>query len=214
MSLDDIYKTIDGPAQGLYKEKGSKFLAFAWPIQSEEEIKNYVAELKTEYYNARHHCYAWQIGMEGMNYRANDDGEPSGTAGKPIHGQIRSFELTNILIVVVRYFGGTKLGTSGLMHAYKTAAADAIGQATIVERTVDNQVDIRFPYESMNDVMRVIKEEVPNIVHQQFNLTCAMTLSIRQSKMDALISRLEKVNHLTMDGCHSVADNNRIMNKE
>ncbi len=199
MQLDDEYKTIDGPAQGLYKEKGSKFLAFAWPIQSEEDIKKHITDLRTEYYDARHHCYAWQVGMDGTNHRANDDGEPSGTAGKPIFGQIRSFELTNILIVVVRYFGGTKLGTSGLIHAYKTAAADAISQAAIIEKTLDSQIDIKFPYEAMNDVMRVIKEEAPDIICQQFDLTCAMTLSIRQSKMEMLLSRLEKVDHLTMD---------------
>lgn len=199
MPLEDVYKTIDGPAQGLYKEKGSKFLAFAWPVQSEEEIKKHLTDLKTEYYDARHHCYAWQIGMDGTNHRFNDDGEPSGTAGKPIYGQIRSFELAHILIVVVRYFGGTKLGTSGLIHAYKTAAADAIGQATIVEKTVDSQIDIKFPYEAMNDVMRVIKDEAPDIICQQFDLTCAMTLSIRQSKLETLWSRLQKVDHLKMD---------------
>jgi uncharacterized YigZ family protein len=199
MQLDDVYKTIDGPSQGLYKDKGSKFLAFAWPVQSETEIKKYITELKTEFYDARHHCYAWQMGMDGITHRSNDDGEPSGTAGKPIHGQIRSFELTNILIVVVRYFGGTKLGTSGLIHAYKTAAADAIFQATIVEKTVDNQIDIKFPYEAMNDVMRVIKEEAPDVICQKFNLTCGMTLSIRQSKMELLLSRLEKIDHLIMD---------------
>jgi len=199
MILDDVYKTIDGPAQGLYKEKGSKFLAFAWPVQSEEAIKQHLSDLKSTYYDARHHCYAWQMGLDDMNFRANDDGEPSGTAGKPIHGQIRSSELTNILIAVVRYFGGTKLGTSGLIHAYKTAAADAIGQANIVEKTVDNQVAIQFPYEAMNDVMRVIKEETPDIISQKFDLTCAMTLSIRQSKIELLLSRLEKVDHLLID---------------
>lgn len=199
MTLDDVYKTIDGPSQGLFKEKGSKFLAFAWPVQNEDEIKQHLSDLKTIYYDARHHCYAWQMGLDEMNFRANDDGEPSGTAGKPIHGQIRSFELTNILIAVVRYFGGTKLGTSGLIHAYKTAAADAIHQANVVEKTVDFQVAIQFPYVAMNDVMRVIKEESPDILSQKFDLTCAMTLSIRQSKMGLLQSRLEKVNHLIID---------------
>lgn len=199
MTLDDVYRTIDGPAQGHYKEKGSKFLAFAWPVQSEEEIKQHLSDLKTTYYDARHHCYAWQLGLDDMNFRANDDGEPSGTAGKPIHGQIRSSELTYVLIAVVRYFGGTKLGTSGLIHAYKTAAADAILQASIVEKTVDNQVAIQFPYEAMNDVMRVIKEESPDILSQKFDLTCAMTLSIRQSKIELLLSRLEKVDHLLID---------------
>jgi uncharacterized YigZ family protein len=199
MTLDDVYKTIDGPSQGLYKEKGSKFLAFAWPVQTEDEIKQHLANLKTIYYDARHHCYAWQMGLDDMNFRANDDGEPSGTAGKPIHGQIRSSELTNVLIAVVRYFGGTKLGTSGLIHAYKTAAAEVIQQANIVEKTVNNQVVIRFPYEAMNDVMRVIKEEGPDIFSQKFDLTCSMTLSMRQSKMALLLWRLEKVDHLLID---------------
>ncbi len=199
MTLDDVYKTIDGPAQGIYKEKGSKFLAFAWPVQNEEAVKQHLSDLKTTYYDARHHCYAWQIGLDGTNHRASDDGEPSGTAGKPIHGQIRSTELTNILIVVVRYFGGTKLGTSGLIHAYKTAAAEAIGQANVVEKTVDNQVAIQFPYEAMNDVMRIIKEESPDIISQKFDLTCVMTLSIRQSKMAMLLSRLEKIDHLLIN---------------
>jgi uncharacterized YigZ family protein len=199
MLIDDVFKTIDGPAQGFFKEKGSKFLAFGWPIDCEEDIKQHLADLKTKYYDARHHCYAWQIGLDGMNFRVNDDGEPSGTAGKPIHGQIRSNELTNIFVVVVRYFGGTKLGTSGLIAAYKAAAADLIAQATIVEKSVDSLINIHFPYEAMNDVMRVIKDEEPQIIGQKFDLTCAMTLSIRLSKMEALQSRLEKVNHLNFD---------------
>lgn len=199
MTLDDVYKTIDGPAQGIFKEKGSKFLAFAWPVQTEDEVKQHLSGLKTTYYDARHHCYAWQMGLDDMNFRANDDGEPSGTAGKPIHGQIRSSELTNVLIAVVRYFGGTKLGTSGLIHAYKTAAADAIHQANIVEKTVDIQVAIQFPYEAMNDVMRVIKEEGPHIISQRFDLTCAMTISIRKAKMEILLARLGMVDHLKIE---------------
>jgi len=199
MTLDDVYKTIEAPSQGLYKEKGSKFLAFALPIENENEIKQHLTELKTKYYDARHHCFAWQLGIDGSNYRSNDDGEPSGTAGKPIYGQIRSFELTNIIIIVVRYFGGTKLGTSGLINAYKSAAADAINQANIIEKTIDVDLKIKFPYEAMNDVMRVIKEEEPNIVSQDFNLTCAMTLSIRESKINILLSRLEKIEFLSIN---------------
>lgn len=199
MLAEDIYHTIAGPSEGLYKEKGSKFLAYAWPVESEEAIKEHVSELKTRYYDARHHCYAWQLGTDGMNFRANDDGEPSGTAGKPIHGQIRSHELTNVLIVVVRYFGGTKLGTSGLIHAYKTAAADALAQAVVVEKTVNTQFTLRFPYEAMNDVMRVVKEEEPQIIEQSFDLSCVMTLVIRLSQAEQLRSRLEKIDYLTLD---------------
>ena len=135
--MEDFYKTIAVPAEGLYKEKGSKFISFAYPVQTEEQIKGIVAELKDKFYDARHHCYAWMLGAGKKNFRANDDGEPSSTAGRPILGQIQSNDLTNILIVVVRYFGGTKLGVSGLIHAYREAAADALNHAEIIEKTVD-----------------------------------------------------------------------------
>ncbi|TCO09201.1 putative YigZ family protein [Natronoflexus pectinivorans] len=193
MELSDTYKTLAQPAEGLYKEKGSKFLAFAWPVKSEVEIKDLIDQVKAKYYDARHHCYAWQLGNDGMHFRVNDDGEPSGTAGKPIHGQIKSNEITNVLILVVRYFGGTKLGTSGLIQAYKEAAADAISNGIIVERTVDKHLTIQFAYENMNDVMRVIKEIEPSIVHQDFNLRCEMVLSIRESKYQELLSRFEQL---------------------
>lgn len=193
MEIIDLYKTIERPSEGIYKEKGSKFLAFAYPIVSEEEVKPLVQELKTTYYDARHHCYAWQLGIDGNLFRANDDGEPSGTAGKPILGQIRSHELTNILIVVVRYFGGIKLGTSGLIHAYKEAAADAILNAKISEKTEDAYYDVQFAYDAMNDVMRVIKEEEPQIINQQFDLNCSMTLAKRCSQSNAMASRLGKI---------------------
>src|SRR5690554_656645 len=199
MESSDEYKTIQATSEGIYKEKGSKFTAYAYPIESEEEAKELINSLKREYYDARHHCFAWQLGMDGMNFRANDDGEPSGTAGKPIHGQILSNELTNILIVVVRYFGGTKLGTSGLIQAYKTAAADALAQAVVVEKTVDTQFTLRFPYEAMNDVMRVVKEEEPQIIEQSFDLSCVMTLAVRLSKAEQLRTRLEKIDYLTLD---------------
>ncbi|ASB51199.1 IMPACT family protein [Alkalitalea saponilacus] len=193
MELSDTYKTLAEPAEGLYKEKGSKFLAFAWPVETEIEIKELIDQVKARYYDARHHCYAWQLGNDGMHFRVNDDGEPSGTAGKPIHGQIKSYEITNVLIVVVRYFGGTKLGTSGLIQAYKESAADAISNGIIVERTIDKQLTIHFAYENMNDAMRVIKEMEPAIVHQDFNLRCEMVLSIRESKYMELSSRFEQL---------------------
>ncbi len=199
MNIIDSYKTIKERAEGLYKEKGSKFLSYAYPIDTEEEAKEIIDALKKEYFDARHHCFAWQIGIDGMNYRVNDDGEPSGTAGKPIHGQILSNELTNILIVVVRYFGGTKLGTSGLIQAYREASADAIANSTIIEKTIDVNIKINFDYLDMNDVMRIIKEEEPNIHNQQFDMSCEMLLSIRESKVETLKNRFLKVESLSLE---------------
>jgi len=199
MTNSDIYKTIRDRSEGTYKEKGSKFLAFAYPVFSENEIKEHLAELRKEFYDARHHCYAWKLGIDGNRYRANDDGEPSGTAGKPIYGQLLSHELTNILIVVVRYFGGTKLGTSGLIHAYKTAAKDAIENTSIVELTVNDTIEVKFDYGVMNEVMRIIKDENPEIITQDFNLNCKMELSIRKSKTEMLISKLKKLESVRID---------------
>jgi uncharacterized YigZ family protein len=197
MDVTDLYKSIKHPSEGLYKDKGSKFLSYAFQIESEEEAKILIADLKSKHFNARHHCYGWQLGVEGKEFRINDDGEPSGTAGKPIHGQIRSNSLTNILIVVVRYFGGTKLGTSGLIAAYKEASADAIANAEIIEKTVMDQFTIHFSYAVMNDVMRIIKEEDPQILNQDFDLNCSMVLSIRRSRSEVLISRFEKIDSVT-----------------
>lgn len=189
----DSYKTIQATSKGIYKEKGSKFIAYAFPVTCEEDIKNEIAILKKEYYDARHHCYAYMLGADKNDFRSNDDGEPSSTAGKPILGQILSSELTNILIVVVRYFGGTKLGVSGLIRAYKTAALDAISNAEIIEKTVNDIYDINFDYLVMNDVMRIIKEEQPLQIDQDFNLTCRITLSIRQSEVEKIIERFSKI---------------------
>lgn len=191
--MEDVYKTIEGPAEGLYKEKGSRFIAFAYPVEEEEQIKSILAGLKDKYYDARHHCYAWRLGAAKTSFRANDDGEPSSTAGKPILGQIQSYDLTNILIVVIRYFGGTKLGVSGLINAYREAAADAIQNAVIVEKTVDEKLRIRFSYLVMNDIMKIVKEEAPEVLERNFELECEMLLSIRQKNMAALRSRLEQV---------------------
>jgi len=189
----DSYKTIQATSEGIYKEKGSKFIAYAFPVTCEDDIKNEIATLKKEYYDARHHCYAYMLGADKKNFRANDDGEPSSTAGKPILGQILSSELTNILIVIVRYFGGTKLGVSGLIHAYKTAALDAISNADIIEKTVNDIYEIHFDYLVMNDVMRIIKEEEPLQIGQDFNLTCKIILSIRQSEVEKIIERFSKI---------------------
>ncbi|WP_439185691.1 IMPACT family protein [Carboxylicivirga taeanensis] len=199
MTLPDNYKTLANISEGIYKEKGSKFITYAYPVADEEEIKEHVDLLKKKYYDARHHCFAWQLGVDGKNFRANDDGEPSGTAGKPILGQIRSHELTNILIVVIRYFGGTKLGTSGLIRAYKEATIDAINNGEIIEKTIDNYYRINFDYGVMNDVMKVIKEENPNIHQQDFNLRCAIEMSCRQSEAEKLINKFEKIESVNVD---------------
>lgn len=195
----DTYKTISSPSEGSYTEKRSKFLAFAFPVSSVDEVKSKVGEYQKKYYDARHVCYAYMLGHERMEFRANDNGEPSGTAGKPILGQINSNELTNILIIVVRYFGGIKLGTSGLIVAYRAAAAEAIAAAEIVERTVDEEVHFMFEYPFMNDVMRIVKEEGPTIVAQGYDIDCTMTLRIRKDSMPRLKERLEKVETLIID---------------
>ena len=193
MEASDVYRTIEGPAEGEYSEKRSKFLAFAHPVRTVEEVKQQVEHYQKEYYDARHCCYAYMLGPERKEFRANDNGEPSGTAGKPILGQINSHELTDVLIVVVRYFGGIKLGTSGLIQAYKAAAQEAISAATVVERTVDEEVTFLFEYPFMNSVMRIVKEEEPEILNQSYDMDCSMTLRIRRSMMPKLRARLEKV---------------------
>ena len=200
--MEDLFKTIAAPVEGLYKEKGSRFIALAFPVENEEEVKEIVTGIKEKYYDARHHCYAWCLGVEKSNFRANDDGEPSSTAGKPILGQIQSHDLTNILIVVVRYFGGIKLGVSGLIHAYREATADALQNATVIEKTVDERIRITFSYLVMNDVMKVIKEENPEIVERNFELQCEMLLSIRQKNMPNLRSRLEQIDSVCFDIAH------------
>ncbi|MDY5433176.1 YigZ family protein, partial [Bacteroides pyogenes] len=171
----------------------SKFIAIALPVRNLEEVKQHLDTYQKKYYDARHVCYAYMLGAERKNYRANDNGEPSGTAGKPILGQINSNELTDILIIVVRYFGGIKLGTSGLIVAYKAAAAEAIASATIIEKTIDEEVTVWFEYPFMNDIMRIVKEEEPEILNQSYDMDCCMTLRIRRSMMPKLRARLEKV---------------------
>lgn len=190
---NDTYKTIETSTEGIYTEKRSKFIAIALPVRTIEEVKQYLEFYQKKYYDARHVCYAYMLGHERSNFRANDNGEPSGTAGKPILGQINSNELTDILIIVVRYFGGIKLGTSGLIVAYKAAAAEAISQATILEKTVDDDITVIFEYPFMNDIMRIVKEEGPDIIEQSYDMDCVMRLRIRRSQMPRLKARLEKV---------------------
>ena len=193
MMTEDTYKTIAAPAESVYTEKRSKFIAIALPVRTLAEIKAYLDEYQKKYYDARHVCYAYMLGAERKEFRANDNGEPSGTAGKPILGQINSNELTDILVIVVRYFGGIKLGTSGLIVAYKTAAAQALSEAQIIEKTVDEQVTVVFEYPFMNDIMRIVKEESPEVLSQSYDMDCVMALRIRKSQMPRLRMRLEKV---------------------
>ncbi len=193
---DDTYKTILAPVEGIYTEKRSKFIAIALPVTTLEQVKEHLDRLQKQYYDARHVCYAYMLGPERTNFRANDNGEPSGTAGKPILGQINSNGLTDILMVVVRYFGGIKLGTSGLIVAYKAAAAEALASAEVVTRTVDEVVQFSFEYPMMNEVMRVVKEMEPKILEQGYDQDCLMTLQIRRSRMETLRQRLLKVDTL------------------
>jgi len=196
--MDDSYKTIAARSEGIYTEKRSKFIAMAIPVRTLDEVKEHLTAINKQYYDARHACYAYVLGPERKDFRANDNGEPSGTAGRPILGQINSLELTDILLVVVRYFGGIKLGTSGLYAAYKEAAAEALRAAAIIEKTVDEDIAIRFEYPFMNEVMRIVKEEGPELVSQGFDNDCLMTLRIRRSLMPRLKARLEKVESLSI----------------
>ncbi len=189
---DDEYKTIAAPAEAALRERSSKFLSYAWPIVSEEEAKVHLDALRKKYYDATHHCYAWRFGPRGESWRANDDGEPSGSAGRPILGQMMSAEVTECMIVVVRYFGGTKLGVPGLIAAYKDAATEVLAASEIVLRTVDVRFEVECPYEGLNAVMRVVKELEPKVLGQNFDNLCCMHLSIRRGKADEFAGRLEK----------------------
>lgn len=194
--MEDTYRTIRDLSEGYYTEKRSRFLSFALPVRTPDEVKTQLDIYRKKYYDARHVCWAYMLGPDRTTFRANDDGEPSSTAGKPILGQINSNNLTDILIIVVRYFGGIELGTSGLIVAYRTAAAEAIAAAHIEERTVDETITITFEYPHLNSVMRIVKEDKPEVLTQSFELTCEMTLRIRQSCIDSLKSRLLKVDSL------------------
>ena len=191
--MTDEYRTISGTSEGYYTEKRSKFLAFAHHVEDVAEVKDIVAGYRKKYYDARHVCYAYMLGAERLEFRANDDGEPSSTAGKPILGQINSNELTNILIVVVRYYGGVNLGTSGLIVAYREATADALAHANIETRQVEEIVNYSFAYPQMNDVMRIVKDMNPRIVSQTYDNTCEIVLSIRKSEAEQLKSKLAKL---------------------
>ncbi len=190
---EDTYRTIKQTSEGYYTEKRSRFISYAIPVRSVEEVKAEVEKYRRQYYDARHVCWAYMLGAERQTFRANDDGEPSSTAGKPILGQINSNHLTDILIVVVRYFGGIELGTGGLIVAYRTAAAEAIAAASIEERTVDEDITVAFEYPFLNGIMRIVKEENPTVVSQKFEMDCEMTLRIRKGAAEKLKARLSKV---------------------
>lgn len=196
--MSDTYKTITTPAEGIYKEKGSKFLSFAHPVSSVDEVKEWIKEYRKRFFDARHVCYAYVIGPDKAEFRANDDGEPSGTAGRPILGQINSNDLTNVLVVVIRYFGGILLGTGGLIVAYKEACADALGQAEIVERIVEETVFARFDYILTNEVMRVAKDTGARIANQTYGNDCMIELSVRKDDADILRAKLGKIYGVTI----------------
>ena len=197
--MDDAYMTISSPCEGLYKEKGSKFLAFAFPVSTKEQVKPIVDDLRKKHHDARHVCFAYIINPQSPETRANDDGEPSGTAGRPMLGALQSKGVVNVLMVVVRYFGGTKLGTSGLINAYKTASLDALEKGEIIERNLEATLSIRFNYFVMNDVMKVMKEENPTVLSQSFDNECAMQLQVRLNDYEKLKSRLENIEGVSVE---------------
>jgi uncharacterized YigZ family protein len=194
--MKDTYKTIAGPAEGLFKSKGSRFIARAFPVESVEEVKEILASLRKEYHDARHHCYAYRIGPGEGSYRVNDDGEPANSAGKPILGTIQSNSLTNVLIVVIRYFGGILLGVGGLITAYRSAAKDSLAQASIIDRTFNCRILIGFQYAAMNDVMRIIKDSKAEIVKQEFAIDCKIQVQIRIGASEGFINQLQRIDRV------------------
>ena len=191
--MTDIYRTIESPSRGSYKEKGSKFLAFAFPVSTQEEIIQCMADLRKQYHDARHHCYAWRLGAEKKHYRVNDDGEPSGSAGKPIFGQIQSRDLSNVLVVVVRYFGGTLLGVGGLIRAYRSACSDAFDHNSIIERKVYDRMRVEFGYDRMNSVMKLIKDFELDFEDQLFDLDCTLSLKVWKRKSEQVVREFSKI---------------------
>ncbi len=199
----DSFKTIARVAETTYRQMSSKFLVYAYPVETEEEIKEHLEALRKRWFDATHHCYAWRLGAHGEQFRANDDGEPSSTAGKPILGQLLSQEITNCLVVVVRYFGGTKLGVPGLIAAYKESTAQVLAECEIVEKTVDVVYRVEFSYMAMNDIMRIVKDMQPRVVNQEFDNMCSMTLAIRETDAEQLEGRLNKVEGAVVDTIES-----------
>ena len=197
--FEDSYKTIAKPAEGSYSEKRSKFLAYAFPVQNEQEVKERLAEIQKKHWDARHHCYAYILGAHKDAYRLNDNGEPSGTAGRPIYGQLLSKDVTNTLVIVVRYFGGIKLGVSGLQNAYKVAAREALDAAVIEERTVQETDRVTFEYVKMNDIMQILKDPEVQVLDRQSYMQCIYTISVRQREADRITGALRKVPMTTVE---------------
>jgi len=191
--MEDVYQTIEKESQGYFKDKGSKFYAFAFPIKHEDEVKDILARLRKEHHSARHHCYAWRIGTEEIIYRANDDGEPSSTAGKPILGQLQSFNATNILMVVIRYFGGTLLGVSGLINAYRSAAADALNNADIKQKIIEKEMILDFTYNQLAEVMNIVKQENLTIMNTRFEEKCNLTFSVRKAEYEKVMQKFSNI---------------------
>jgi len=190
----DTYNTIKSTFIGeIYKEKGSKFIGYAYPVTNEEEISKYLSELKSEHHKARHWCYAWRLGMENFKFRANDDGEPSNSAGQPIYGQLLSFDVTNILIIVVRYYGGTKLGVGGLINAYRTAAANSLKVSKIIEKTINIEFEINFAYKDLNKVLRIIKDNKVEVINQKMEYDCDFLISVRKNDFEKVKLSLEQL---------------------
>lgn len=198
MLFSDTYKTIDAKGVGVFKDKGSRFLSFAFQVTSEAQVKDHLNQLRKEYHDARHHCYSYILGPDKDAYRINDDGEPSGSAGRQIYNLLLSNDLTNILVVVVRYFGGIKLGIPGLINAYKTAASEAIGNTLIVEKIVFEAYKISFNYESMNDIMKIIKDHSLTVAASDFSLNCTVDILIRKKESDHILESIRKIANVTI----------------
>jgi uncharacterized YigZ family protein len=196
MLFDDQYHTIEKTTEGLFRDKGSRFISFAIPVTTETEVKEQLDLIRKKYHDATHHCYAFVLGSEKSAWRINDDGEPSGTAGRPIYGAIQSADLTNILIVVVRYYGGVKLGVPGLINAYKTAAKEAIGRATVISKTVMETYRIDYPYDLMNDVMKILKDEGTTVISTEFGMTCVIEFAVRRNDSNKLTDRFGRLSSL------------------
>lgn len=199
VEIKDTYKTIVDFSEGLYKDKGSKFISYVFHVSDEDQVKEIIQKIKKEHFSARHHCYAYRLGFRGERYRVNDDGEPSGTAGRPIYGQLLSHDLTNVLIVVVRYFGGTLLGVSGLIIAYKSAATSAIENAQIVTKIIEDKYELVFDYQIQNNVMRIIKDEQLEICNSVFEMNCKLNVLIRLNKVDVVMNKLNLIEGLKIE---------------
>ncbi len=197
-SIKDSYRSISSMSKGIFKDNGSKFLAFAFPVETEEEIKTVIQDIKKEYFDARHHCYAWRLGYDGARWRANDDGEPSSSAGRPILGQILSNDLSDILIVVVRYFGGIKLGIPGLIRAYRESSSEAIGAAEIIEKIAKSTYILEYGYLNMNDIMKVVKDMSLEVSGQKFEMNCSLTVRVRLAAEEKFIENIRNIESVTL----------------